>query len=120
MKPRHAAALALVVWYLMMPPTVTMNSNGPDLSAPLSKWVTGEEMNTLSMCEKKRKKNIFLEHNPYFLFQQYTDAEKSARPKGYVFNIAKIQEFADTQKCIASDDPRLKGPHDPDLRDNRH
>jgi len=34
MKPRHAAALALVGWYLMMPPwrpTV-------DVSAPLSRW----------------------------------------------------------------------------------
>ncbi len=114
---RHAAALALMIWYLMMPPTLAMNPNKPDLSAPLAKWVAHEEMDTLSMCEKQRKKEILLAHNPYSLFQQYTDAEKSPRPKGYVFSIAKMQELADAQKCIATNDPRLKGDHDPDLRD---
>src|SRR6185312_12144148 len=34
MKPRHAAALALVGWYLMMPPW----NPALDANAPLSKW----------------------------------------------------------------------------------
>jgi hypothetical protein len=101
----------------MMPPTVAMNPNKPDLSAPLAKWVAHEEMDTLSMCEHQRKQEIALEHNPYSLYQQYIEAEKSSRPKGSVFNIAQMQEFADAQKCIAIDDRRLTGDHDPDLRD---
>jgi hypothetical protein len=69
------------------------------------------------MCENRRKQEIVLEHNPYSLYQQYIDAEKPVRPKGSVFSIAKMQEFADAQKCIAIDDPSLKADHDPDLRD---
>jgi hypothetical protein len=36
MKPRHAAALALVDWYLLFPPWVAPNTF--DAHAPLSKW----------------------------------------------------------------------------------
>ena len=41
MKPRHAAALALVGWYLMMAPTSRnpqTDSFTVDLNAPLSAW----------------------------------------------------------------------------------
>jgi hypothetical protein len=38
MKPSHAAALALVGWYLMVPPPVFHSSMPVDLDAPLSKW----------------------------------------------------------------------------------
>ena len=51
------------------------------------------------MCEKQRKNEIVLEHNPYSLFLQYTNAEKNPRSKGDVFNVAKMQEFADAQEC---------------------
>lgn len=37
MKPRHAAALALVGWYLMVPPLASLQSQTADLHAPLSK-----------------------------------------------------------------------------------
>jgi uncharacterized caspase-like protein len=41
-KPRHAAALALVGWYLMMPPLTKVGPDSynlpPDTSAPISKW----------------------------------------------------------------------------------
>jgi len=36
MKPRHAAALALVGWYLMMPP---MGNGKVYVTAPLTKWL---------------------------------------------------------------------------------
>jgi hypothetical protein len=117
MKLCHAATLALLGWYLMRPPPLAMNPNSPDLSAPLSNWEASQEMTTLSMCENERKIEIALEHNPYSLYQQYIDAEKAKPPKGYVFSIAKMQEFADAEKCVASDDPRLKGDHEPDLGD---
>ena len=42
MKPRHAAVLALVGWYLMLPPLTQTGPDTynlpPDTSAPLSKW----------------------------------------------------------------------------------
>src|SRR5216683_7713449 len=38
MKPRHAAALALVGWYVMVPPPVIHSSVPVNLGAPLSEW----------------------------------------------------------------------------------
>jgi hypothetical protein len=47
MKPRHAAALALVGWYLMAPPL-----EGPNVDpfAPLSKWVVIKAYATPTAC----------------------------------------------------------------------
>src|ERR1700722_15020161 len=42
MKPRHAAVLSLVGWYLMLPPLTKKGPDSydlpPDTSAPISKW----------------------------------------------------------------------------------
>lgn len=40
MNARHAAALALVSWYLILPPQTAKNHLG-DPAAPLSKWENG-------------------------------------------------------------------------------
>lgn len=37
MHPRHAAALALAVWYLMVPPPILHGNPPVDLEAPLSR-----------------------------------------------------------------------------------
>jgi len=89
MKPRHAAALALVGWYLMTPPLI-----GPNYAikedAPFSQWVIAQTFDTASDCER----------------------EKAAQK-------AKILPSAGTRgalpycrdcflECIATDDPRLK------------
>jgi hypothetical protein len=71
MKPRHRAALALIVWYLMLPPFLKKNQFGiwhADPSAALSKWNFYNELNnftsdqahafefkTYDECERKRK-----------------------------------------------------------------
>jgi hypothetical protein len=47
MNLRHAAALALVSWYLMLPPT---NFDGIDLSAPLTKWSIYQEYDSHREC----------------------------------------------------------------------
>jgi hypothetical protein len=41
MKPRYAAALALVVWYLIRPPLPHLNAHAThtDTAAPLSRWI---------------------------------------------------------------------------------
>ena len=104
MKLRHAAALALVGWYLMVPPNqagwacgqsfaavlshqlfgtgddklCAHYSSLPDLDAPLSQWhQAGEPFETLSECEEVRDKRL--------------------KEPGMML-----------AKCIASDDPRLK------------
>jgi hypothetical protein len=50
MKATHAAALALVAWYLMVPPLV----NEPykiDTEAPLTSWVVYQTFKTSDKCQ---------------------------------------------------------------------
>jgi len=83
MKARHAAALALVGWYLMCPPLCSSSWNKDQMSscsrgefnyeAPLDRWFESGEFNSL------RKSEI-------------SAAEKSAKA---------------ICKCVSTDDPRL-------------
>jgi hypothetical protein len=53
MNPRHAAALALVGWYLMVPPRAQDGS--PNIRAPLSEWNQASiGFDTASECSKAR------------------------------------------------------------------
>lgn len=98
MNLRHAAALTLVGWYLMVPP-----HNG-SLSTPLFAWVGPKKtFSSLDLCSKMRKQ--ILEHvqeamqEPMFEKRLRTPQER--------------RDFASTlahSQCIASDDPRLTPP----------
>jgi hypothetical protein len=55
MKPRHAAALALVGLYLMMPPMLGGNppiykTPRPDINAPLGSWLVADVFDTAAHC----------------------------------------------------------------------
>jgi hypothetical protein len=53
MNLRHTAALALVGWYLMMPP---VTSDGRiQKNAPLSRWYIFSNFETKEECEKARQ-----------------------------------------------------------------
>jgi hypothetical protein len=53
MKLRHAAALTLVVWYLMAPPVIAKNNAWlqEDIFAPLSQWGKAGAFPTKEECE---------------------------------------------------------------------
>jgi hypothetical protein len=86
MNLRHAAALALVGWYLMMP------HRPGDPSEPLSKWYQSEEFYTESEC------NQLLEMDRGFYH-----FNKSKKPVVQ----EQIRRLRSAQ-CVAADDPRLK------------
>ena len=48
----HLAALALVGWYLMMPPDSAKIPHDVDADAPLSRWVVVTSFDTDENCEK--------------------------------------------------------------------
>jgi hypothetical protein len=50
MNPIHAAALALVGWYLMMP--FSMPDHEPNTSAPLSRWAHYSSFDSAKECEQ--------------------------------------------------------------------
>jgi len=80
MKPCYAAALALVGWYLMGPPLTSPDSDKYETQAPLSRWETIASFDTAAQCTARLKEII-----------------RSA-VTGSLF-----------LRCIATDDPRLKG-----------
>jgi hypothetical protein len=86
MKPRHAAALALVGWYLMAPPL-----DGPNVDpfAPLSKWVVIKAYATPTAC---------------------SDAQNQMREAASHSNLQNraVSEGVVLLQYISTDDPRLK------------
>jgi hypothetical protein len=105
MKPRHAAALALVGWYLMEPPFG--DDLRPKISAPLHEWngQWDDEADrerapflTLPECEARKAadKQEFLD-----------DAKKYPELRDMWVQISRDETYA---QCVKSDDPRLEDP----------
>jgi len=89
MNLRHAAALALVGWYLLLPPWVAYDTF--DASAPLSKWQHSYSYDSATECESDRSSMIdYYSHHP-----------KADQANWFLrLHIAS--------QCVATDDPRLK------------
>jgi len=56
MKPRHAAALALIGWYLMAPP-MDQQTHKVKLDAPLSEFMVWKSFDTARECEADKNKD---------------------------------------------------------------
>ena len=92
---RHATALALVGWYLMMPPLLPRLSEGePDFFgplalAPLYQWTKVDSFDSLRECIDAHFKLL------------HDRVMKNANDEIQI-------EQAYSARCIATDDPRLK------------
>jgi hypothetical protein len=99
MNSRHAAALALVGWYLMVPPLTP--GGGPHevlFHAPLSKWEVGEDIDTKAECEDSLREHI-------------NNMDRDANDCAVGTCAVMVVEYAHG-RCMASDDPRLKNNAD--------
>jgi hypothetical protein len=94
-KPRHAAALALVGWILMVPPPVLHSSLPVDLGAPLSEWRLFSLHDSAADCEQG-----------LVAFYKLAKTELAANPADERDRIQFYQ--LENSQCVASDDPRLK------------
>jgi len=91
MRPRHAAALAFVGWYLMMPPlAVTQKQWERFINMPLSNWDIAQSFDTAKECEAERK----------------TRRDEVPRIPGKIVPLVLRPSLM--VQCIATDDPRLK------------
>jgi hypothetical protein len=91
MNLRDAAALALVSWYLLVPP-LGADGLSIDTRAPLTTWYNMKpEFPSKQECENTKAKMISLHPNP-------SSPEEKLRHDG-----------AKAALCVPSDDPRLKG-----------
>jgi hypothetical protein len=108
MNLRHAAALALVGWYLMVPPTANevlgLSDPAEDLvalRAPLSEWFLSHSFDTAQECQRVREK-------------KYNERSRAMhdllKSEGHPDDGPRAQIVAQQMwyQCIATDDPRLK------------
>ena len=92
MRPRHAAALALVVWYLMIPPV--RGTPGEILGhAPLSQWDFYDQYDSKAECENSIPSDKGVREN----MKQCSNGDCA-------INVA----LPGYGRCIAANDPRLK------------
>jgi hypothetical protein len=80
----HAAVLALIGWYLLIPPPPNNDYEQLAPKAPLSSWEQIDSYATLRQCRKD--------------IERAMNADRSAETIG---------EFG-LFRCVSSDDPRLK------------
>jgi hypothetical protein len=84
MKLRHAAALALMSWYLIDPPAET-----PDPNLPLSEWEIVDQFNSKAECVRSA---------------EVTHAWAKKSPDLYSYE-RNPDRYA---KCVSSKDPGIK------------
>lgn len=109
MKPRHAAALALVGWYLMLPPLrvegPASDPNTPveaDTKAPLSQWTIVLGFDTAKECYD------YPDH-----FEKILHDAKGTSGEEQRGSDAMSRYWFSKSQCIATDDPRIAGRKPP-------
>jgi len=94
MRLGHGPALALVGWYLMVPP-LTKGQKTYDAAAPLQSWGVFRSFDSAAQCETYRAS--LLEER----YRQPTTKEDVALQALVNWPGFRLQ-------CVATDDPRLK------------
>ena len=96
-KPRHAAALALVGWYLMVPPAIP-NTGEVNKSAPLAQWTIRRTFPRNAGCEnaKSRLRTQALA----------AQADKDAAARRGLRN-SDSRCIVCNAECVSTDDARL-------------
>jgi hypothetical protein len=88
---RHAASLALVGWYLMVPPATPLMHP----MSPISWWIHLGKYDTEKECDQA-------------LAEMYRKNEQAGFKMEGV-NPEEVKRSYSLAQCIATDDPRLKG-----------
>jgi hypothetical protein len=101
MNLRHAAAFALVGWYLLEPPHVGEDGS-PDKGVPLAQW---EQMGSYTSAEEcNADRESFTKRDQ----QEYNLSLRSKPPQFSLPTDAARAPKSSAAVCIATEDPRLK------------
>ena len=100
---RHAAALAVVSWYLMMPPDSARIPHSVDATAPLSRWSIVSNYTSQESCEKVLADIQDKQQDPLVL--DTGGRLKRLQKNDVALGIAR----AINSGCVESTDFRLKG-----------
>jgi hypothetical protein len=99
----HAAALAIIAWYLMIPPVNV--DNRVDARAPLSKWRHGVSFDTEDECKLSLKDAIA---NPMSEAEYQAAAKATLKAKMHPLSESEMARRTRESVCVSADDPRLK------------
>jgi hypothetical protein len=105
MNSRHAAALALVGWFLMTAPVSEQGDLHQD--AALSEWTKASHYDSESECDTRRKEKIQDSEDEVELAPKSEADEDGKRDADRDLNAALVSQ------CVADDDPRLTGSNFP-------
>jgi hypothetical protein len=99
MRACHAATLALVVWYLMVPPDHPELTDPVEWTSkvPIHDWQIVQRFNAASACQKRRNEII-------------SDAIHAIKPDAKANRAAAVLSdyaISNNATCISRDDPRL-------------
>jgi len=111
---RHAAALALVGWYLMVPPLFKQGINS---NAPLSDWDQKGAFDTADKCEEARSRlsdcgevlNDARPGNAIDLCGAGFKPRSAYKDKSQADIVGQLAFQYMEARCVSTDDPRLKG-----------
>jgi hypothetical protein len=103
MSSRHAIALVVVAWYLMIPPIGT--DNKVDAHAPLSQWRKGVKFDSAKQCADSLKDAI---QNPMTPDEYRAAAAATRKAKMHPLSKSEMTKRTSESQCVAEDDPRLK------------
>jgi hypothetical protein len=94
MKLRHAATLALVGWYFMIPPLD--DKHNPQTDLPISQWWQHQAFDSAKECEDSKDA---------YMRKYESNSKKDEKAKAFWVGMmgSVVQGF-----CVATDDPRLK------------
>jgi hypothetical protein len=114
---RHAAALALAGWYLMMPPVDIPTGRYVEV-APIASWRKLVEYDTFTRCENRRQDDLRfylsslkgpkLSDREVEGLDTMLDSENGWSPGTTRKIDAHMLQGYVSRRCISSDDPRLK------------
>lgn len=112
MKIGHAAALAVVGWYLMTPPAY---KQGVNPSAPLYEWENRQAFDTADACEKGRDALVLCgevlngaKQGSVIDACGFLGQPRPLKDKNQDAIVGQIALQNMEARCVATDDPRLK------------
>jgi hypothetical protein len=114
-KLAHAAALALVGWYLMLPPIVQGPVTNPKCqqgfqtkaSLPLSDWAVDGAFDTAKECEAARRQSQDESARDPIEDRLAREGLSEDQLSNLCAHLVHVEQLAQAT-CISTDDPRLK------------
>jgi len=103
MQLRHGAALAIVAWYLMIPPIDA--DNRVDAGAPLPQWRKSVSFDSARECAAALQDAI---DNPMTPSEYQQAAQATLNAKMHPLSKSEMTRRMEESVCVSADDPRLK------------